>query len=174
MMIPYNVVLVNRNFFSFDRFFTILTLCTKIYYNDCEILTRRCECAKNQDSFPDPFVLPRPRRRDFPRRGLLSQCGGHRPDALRQYGILSPFFTLLPACGIGGVFGVDISDIPKRPPSSRSRCPPPVENRRGGYFDNSPHPAGYVAVGHLIPLAAAPSVRWRKPKWKTNCRNESR
>ena len=48
MMIPYNVVLVNRNFSSFDRFFTILTLCTKIYYNDCEILTRRFVKIKKQ------------------------------------------------------------------------------------------------------------------------------
>ena len=159
MMIPYNVVLVNRNLSSFDRFFTILTLCTKIYYNDCEILTRRCECAKNQDSFPDPFVLPRPRRRDFPRRGLRTECRGYCLQSLRILRAVSPVFALLPACGIGGVFGVDISDIPKRPLFSQPRYPPPVEDRLGSRPDTPPYYSGYVAVGEFFPLAAESCVK---------------
>ena len=159
MMIPYNVVLVHRNFFSFDRFFSLLTMCTKIYYNDCEILPMRCECAKNQDSFPDHYVYVGPCRTDIPRRGLLSQRGGHRPDALRQHRILSPLFALLCDRGIDGTFCMDVPAVPQHPSSFESRYPPPVEDRLGSCLHPAPRPGRYVAVGESSHLAAKSGVR---------------
>ena len=159
MMIPYNVVLVNRNFFSFDRFFSLLTMCTKIYYNDCEILPMRCECAKNQDSFPDHYVYVGPCRTDIPRRDLRPQCRRHRFYALRQHRILSPFFTLLCPCRHGGVCFVYPSSYAQRPLFSQPRYPPPMEDRLGSCPDTPPYPPGYVAVGESFQLVAAGGVR---------------